>query len=371
MRHIKTFSTLCKKFICLLLGGCTASHRGDLEETFLQSCHSNFVETSPPSPHTAARAAQRRWDTKISIFSYLLLCFLLFSCNENFFESTTIIEIPEHQPQMVLRANFSSPFGEEYGYYVRLSHTLGILDTTDIQEITDATITLLEEEQTIAVFEKVDESDYYFYSEGFVLSPHNTYTLQALSPTFGEVKVTQQLPSKVTIVDASYEENGAVDRYGERGDEINIQFQDPGGEQNYYRVHVSATVPFEGPDTSFVQDNWYGGSISPVDPLIDDLNSLYLTDASFDGEKYTTRISVQLIEAGWYTIEDATNLAPVKISVHLSSISKDRYLFEKTLFTYRENEDNPFAEPVVVHENIEGGSGIFTLSFTDEFSIEL
>ena len=99
------------------------------------------------------------------------------------------------------------------------------------------------------------------------------------------------------------------------------------------------------------------------------MNSLYLTDASFDGEKYTTRISVQLIEAGWYTIEDATNLAPVKISVHLSSISKDRYLFEKTLFTYRENEDNPFAEPVVVHENIEGGSGIFTFLLPMNFQL--
>ena len=132
-----------------------------------------------------------------------------------------------------------------------------------------------------------------------------------------------------------------------------------------------ATFPFEGADTSFVVDNWWVGNLSPVDPLIDDLNQLYLTDASFDGETYTTRVSIYLMEANSIAYEGATNLAAEKITVQLTSISKDRYLFEKTFYSYEENNGNPFAEPVVTHENVEGGSGIFSLSITDEFSIDL
>jgi len=305
----------------------------------------------------------------IKYLIYLMSSFLFISCGEDFFDSITEIEIPEHEPQLVVRGNFNPTFGEKYGYYLRLNHTLGILDTTEYEVVDDAIITLLEEEELKTTFESFGDNGWY-KTEAMTLSVGKNYTIEAISPTYGKVKGTQQLPNKVPIIAATYEADAAVDRYGDRGDEVTIQFQDPAGEQNYYRISVLSSHRIESPDSSYIADNFWVYS-SPVDPIIEDLNELYLTDASFDGETYTTRIRVEVLEAGSWEYEGATNLAAEKITVELTSISKDEYLFEKTLSAYQDNDGNPFAEPVVIHENVEGGSGIFTISVTDEFPIDL
>lgn len=305
----------------------------------------------------------------IKYISYIAFGFLLMSCGEDFFDSMTEIEIPEHEPELVVRANFNPIFGEQNGYFLRLSHSLGILDTTEFQLVDDAIITLLEDNILKTSFISDENNDWY-YTEPMTLLAGKEYTLRATSPTYGNIEGTQRLPSKGTIINATYEADAAVDIYGERGDEVTIEFQDPAGEENYYVINVWASHQIEGPDTSYLSDNFWVYT-TPVDPLIEDLGQLYLTDASFDGETFTTRIRIELIEAGSWGYEGATNLAAEKITVELTSISKDKYLFEKTVSAYIDNDGNPFAEPVVIHENIEGGSGIFTLSVTDKFKIDL
>jgi len=304
----------------------------------------------------------------IKYFSYIISAFLLISCGEDFFDSVTEIEIPEHEPQLVLRAEFNATY-LEFSNLVELRHTLGILDSTEFEEINDAKIELYEDGLLKSTFENHYAS--WYRGEIDNLEAGKTYTLKASSPTFGSVEASQEVPSKVQVIAATYEADGAVDRYGDRGDEVTIQFQDFAEEQNYYKIEILATYAFEGPDTSFVVDNFLVNYLSPVDPLLDDLNQLYLTDVSFDGEIYTTRVSLNLMEAGSIEYAGAKNLAAEKITALLTSISKDEYLFEKTLSAYQDNEGNPFAEPVVVHENIDGGSGIFTLSVSDGFLIDL
>ena len=305
----------------------------------------------------------------IKLFSYILIPFLLSSCGEDFFDSITEVDIPEHEPQLVVHANFNPTFGEKYGYSVKLNHTLGILDTTKYEAVEDAIVTLLEDNEIKMTFENYVNYGWYS-SDAMTLLVEKNYTLKAESPTYGSLESTQQLPNRVPIITATYEADAAVDRYGDRGDEITIQFQDPAGEKNYYQIDIWATYPFEGPDTNFINDNFWVYA-SPVDPILDDLSRLYLTDVSFDGEMYTTRISIELMEAGQREIGGAKNLPAERIRIKFTSISKDEYLFQKTLSAYRDNEDNPFAEPVVIHENVEGGSGIFTMSVTDEFPINL
>jgi len=306
----------------------------------------------------------------IRLFIYIIISFLLVSCGEDFFDSVTEVDIPEHEPQLVIKADFDPTYGKEYGYYAKLTHTLGILDTTEYELVEDATVTLLEGDAVIATLEPYGENGWY-KSDSMNLLAGKNYTLKADSPTYGSAASTQKLPNSVPIITATYEADAAVDRYGDRGDEITIQFQDPVGERNYYAIGVLVTYPFVGEDTSFVIDRYWVYT-SPVDPILEHLDQLYLNDASFDGDIYTTRISMEeLMEEGNTFYEGAKNLAATKITIQLTSISKDRYLFQKTLSAYQDNDGNPFAEPVVIHENVEGGSGIFSLNLTSEFSIDL
>ena len=50
-----------------------------------------------------------------------------------------------------------------------------------------------------------------------------------------------------------------------------------------------------------------------------------------------------------------------QIIVEMGSMTNDKYLYLKTLEAYRVNKDNPFSEPVTVHHNFEGGTGVFGL----------
>ena len=61
----------------------------------------------------------------------------------------------------------------------------------------------------------------------------------------------------------------------------------------------------------------------------------------------------------------------VNLVVWLRSISKDEYLFLKSVDLYQNNEDNPFAEPVIIHSNIASGDGIFSLKTWSGAEIEL
>ena len=302
----------------------------------------------------------------IKYLIYIVFSFLLISCGEDFFDSITEIELPEHEPQLAVRGTINATY-LDYGSWIRVVHTLGILDTNKFEEIKDATVQLYEENVLKSTYEYAENT--WYVGEVAEMKEGKNYTLKVDSPTYGSIEATQQLPKKVSVMAATYEANAAVDRYGERGDEITVQFQDPAGEKNYYIISVTGTYRFESPDTSFVWDN-YGLYASPVDPLLEHLNQLYLTDSSFDGDTYTSRVRIEPMEKIVYR-EEIESQPIESITVRLTSITKDYYLSQKTISAFRDNDDNPFAEPVVLHENVEGGTGFFRLSITDEFPIDL
>ena len=49
------------------------------------------------------------------------------------------------------------------------------------------------------------------------------------------------------------------------------------------------------------------------------------------------------------------------VNLVLYTGSKDLYLYETTRSLNQDAQGNPFAEPVLVHSNMEGGYGVFTL----------
>lgn len=59
------------------------------------------------------------------------------------------------------------------------------------------------------------------------------------------------------------------------------------------------------------------------------------------------------------------------IQVSLNSIPNDLYVFEKSYFTYRETLFDPFSEPVYLISNIKGGSGIFAICSSKQYSLTL
>lgn len=320
----------------------------------------------------------------IKYISFVFTTFFLLACKADFFDSITEVEVPVHEPQLVIAANFDATFTQSrFLNWMKVNNSLGILDTTTYSIIDDAKVELYEETILKKTFEYNRqrsndgiEINGQYLADSLEILANKNYTLKVNSPIFGSAEASQQLPTKVPTIAATYAANEVVDRYGSRRDEVTISFKDPSGEKNYYSVSLVTAYRFDYPDTSIVVDNYPVASF-PVDPIIETFAfaEMYFTDASFDGETYTLRIGAELIETIYRNTrvegERISSGSPEKLTIRLKSVSRDKYLFDKTFSAYIENERNPFAEPVVVHENVIGARGIFSLSVTDEFTIDL
>lgn len=305
------------------------------------------------------------------IYTFLLL--LLFSsCKKNFFDSSIDVKVPEHEPQLTVTAHL---FANSPNQMIFVNHSRGILDSAEIKPVTNAVVDLYEGNNLLKNFSFLAYEDLEGYgrftTDSINFISGKTYTLKVESTQYGSLESSQTAPTKVAINNATYEKDGTIDQYGERVDEISIEFDDPEGERNYYAVSVLGSYLFENKDTSFT--GIWGIYESPVDPILEEARGrLLFSDASLDGNNYTLKFGAFINEKQSFRLESGEWIDGelLDIEVTLSSVSQDYYSFWKSMETFGNNQGNIFAEPTNVYENVEGGIGIFTLNSNDEYIIE-
>ncbi|HFA50103.1 MAG TPA: DUF4249 domain-containing protein [Bacteroidetes bacterium] len=288
------------------------------------------------------------------IFFFSAILFFA-SCSEDFFEQTVDIDIPEHTPQLAVTSQLSSGDTMLWAF---LTPSQGILDNTAAQPIEDATVELFRNGQLMETLFYSGERFYTSISNTPLPTDADEYILKVSAPGFDPIEVVQQMPAPVPIISATYEAGGAIDIDGERVDEVSVEFVDPAGEDNYYQMTI--VIEVERQNGGFTNSPY----IYKLDPIAEELdNGQYLKDDSFDGKKYVWRV-------GFYEQHFDPNQS-VKIHVQLSSVSRDQYFYERSVYLSVDADDNPFAEPVIIHSNVEGGQGVFTLSSKSVEVIEL
>lgn len=307
----------------------------------------------------------------IKYITYILSSFLLLSCGENFFDSIVEVEVPVHEPNLAVTAHLSNL--DEVSI-VHVTNTVGILDNNNAAPITDAKVELYGDGQLVQTYKYMELyeepsqngnqiRDLYLVEDSAPLEVSKNYELKVSTPTYGEIAATQILTASTPILSAIFEEEGIVDEFGDRTDEVAIKFQDKAGKKNYYLVEVAGY--YEGnisPTEKFMYINH--AYLSPADPISEEGGSgnLIFSDATFDGKEYELKMAA-------FGLEKENSLKEVIVTLY--AISEDRYLYEKSLLSYQENDGNPFAEPVIIHENVSQGNGIFTMSAGDVFTIEI
>ncbi len=298
-------------------------------------------------------------------FLSALLLLLFFSCNDNFSDSFVEEEVVNEELQVTVRAHL---FDNGPNQLIYIYHSKGLLDSI-ITPIIDAKVDLYEEEYWIQKFvlEPNAELCETYIAESVIFKPEKNYTLK-IETKDGIVESRQAAPTKVPINNAIYKKEGAIDPDGNRVDAISIEFDDPEGEKNYYSVSVRATYLFENQDTSFIISDFWVQSTS-VDPIVEYQDGFFFSDDLIDGEKYTFQYTPILKQQQpWPSANgDIIEGQLVGLTAKLTSISKDYFLYWKSWITFRNNRD----DFLMIHENLEGGSGIFTLNLVDEYPIEM
>ena len=284
-------------------------------------------------------------------FQYIVLVALVFmmsSCGEDFFSTTLDIDPPEHTPQVATHAFLNYDTQE---IEVLVSETLSITKVdARIGERDDATVNLIADATTELIIPLTDNFIGFNYKESAILQANDEYTLRVSLPGFEEASSTQKIPTKVTVSDIQFFEDGGIDNDGEDRSAIDIVINDPAGEENFYEIFVLVD---SDPDPN--KEFFYSTYADSNDPIVSrgyNYDGVLLSDASFDGTAKNLRI--QMYPTDQQEVDE-------KIWLKVKSVSKDYFQFTKTLERFNELDGNPFATPIQIFTNFDKGVGIFSV----------
>ena len=345
---------------------------------------------------------------KIAFLGTFLGFLAFMSCDENRFTPIYEVDIPPHTSRLVIRADWTAGsdslavfvsksrgvldktktnFSETYTYFD------GTKNVTRIQEyydtVANAKVELLREGQLLGTFPYVGKG-YFVAKRLFKLDTISgiTYTIRVSAPNFTTVEASQKTQKRFSILRGSHKADAAVsqdqfDPFGtpERGDELSFELQDNGGDENYYTLAaITGGGGFGGGSSAVLvnrdtlQRTYEAyGNIRNIDPNMDDFT---LSDRTFNGKNYVWRFWLQP-NLYFYNQTNGRSFngkakSGDRITAQIRSLSKDYYLFVKTLDLAYQAQDNPFfSEPVILHSNVKNGYGIFTIGSVQRVSFVL
>lgn len=197
------------------------------------------------------------------------------------------------------------------------------------------------------------------YTSSYVARQGDRITIKARHHYYDAVSASTYVPytTAVNSVTSSYSDGN----YGNKQVNFDINFDDNGSTTDFYEIEIFAftwsTAPYPYreyvPLYSIYSNDIVFGNTTVTDPF---------------GYTYQNRVSVfddYLINGKQYTLNVfAENSYAVtgndSLEIRLKTISRDYYLYRKSLDAYKNNDDflGVFGEPVQIYANVEGGIGL-------------
>lgn len=303
---------------------------------------------------------------RIYIAVIFIITALFISCEEN-----DNIEI-EHYV-------VNSFFSEDTPFIIQTTKTVSVFDTATYNSVRDMEGKLFEDGELVGdlVFQDTHEQirpdlpgelPEGYTIDGFSPKPGKEYSFELRKGDF-VITGKDKAPHKInfTITDTS----SVPDEYDLNyiGLECDITFEDPVNEENYYIIAYNVT------DFQSEEDNvgWTqaGGWMRSDDPAIEydyyHQGLLYIgyrfvfSDKYFNGKEYTMPVSFFV----GHRSGQRKNL-----NIYMLSISEQYYKYVTSAIKQQENNDDYYAEPTQVYNNIENGFGIFAGCSTSKYVME-
>lgn len=329
-------------------------------------------------------------------YIYLTILFALaaFACTEEIDFEKSLID-----KQLVVNA-FITP---DSLFKVQLYNNVSI-NQSNIEPLRNANILLFEEGKEV---EKLTP-DFYLtptynynnngellYDTTYFYSGKNTravvgksYEIKASHPDFEDAICNTTIPYPVQIEGIDTSSNHLSSEYEERIEfKFKLKFTDPADTENYYRLVIKETMGKEGytvineADTSYFinissSSYSYFNSNDPVftyensdasSPILGGIWNDYgiFSDAMIQGENYEVSFSQSTGYYGYWGNKEKPKLLNkdrgefYAYTIYLQSITRDAYLYMKSIDAQSYYNDIPFVEPVTIYSNVENGLGIF------------
>lgn len=278
-----------------------------------------------------------------------LLFLIITSC-----ESIVDVDLPAGKPLIVVNSFFTP----DSVFKVHLSKSLGILSDenrvtgeygypeTVVPIIENAKVELWNDEKFITnlIYDKAG----IYIAPNIYPEQNKNYKIIVNVEGFASVTASNIIPSPILITDVKSKKTTQNEYSSDT--ELTITFKDNLDEENFYEMYIVNSyrnykylVYFESDDI-LIKEN---SILDEIDGGFYQTNIALFDDTIISGKEYNLKV----------TYFDYDVLAD--FYVVLSTISKDKYQYLKSINEQRKYKDNPFAEPVFIHNNIENGLGIF------------
>ena len=225
--------------------------------------------------------------------------------------------------------------------------SLSLLQTGN--NVTDAMVTLSDGTKSIVLpYNNIPASDTVrsrpYYSINARLLPvvsGRTYTLTVVA-NGQQATSTCTIPAAVALTEIVI--NDSVNRRYS----ISIKWQDPAGQANYYQV--AGIFRYIASNCKACQNEIYN-TLS-----FDDDSRGLTSDVGYEGREMASG-RANLTSSAVTNFYNQYKTASV--TANLMSVDQNFYRFQDAIMRQRRSRNNPFAEPVLIPSNIEGGLGCF------------
>lgn len=294
-------------------------------------------------------------------------------------EKTVQIDIPEHNPKLVVNAvgNINSDSIDVF-----ISKSVDVLKhkTGNDLSISNAIVYLKKEGMTKQ--ELYYDQETKSYRGGVELKQGDKYEITASVTGFETVTAHTEVPIIVPIKYIQRIKDVRLDIDGNKQDEIRITFDDPIADNDYYIIVLNdAGYTFDPRNPPLDSNNQYVGftCINTNDPSVETIyddpidmdvclenSGIFFTDDLFNGKTKVLSMYVNSRALDSNVLPGGFVVYP---EIELRHVSEDYYRFFKSKERSYYNEGNPFAEPSNIYTNIQNGYGVF--SFISHSSYEI
>lgn len=263
------------------------------------------------------------------------------------------VPLPGQEPRIVLNGLMEPD--KPFKLYV--SKSQGILEgnfNVEFEPIRNASATVILEDGTqYALSFREEQQDFYetetyYYLDGLDIAEGQSYELKVESPGFPDVSSSQQIPEHVPITDISYRILGNDGMNStESVVEFSIKFDDPEA-KNFYHLEGDYFGRIGG------SGNSYSGQL-----YMDPLNPAYRFDFWYNSGLIFDDVLFSESGAEIVFRESFPKGYDWEVTIELSHVTEDYFEYNRTASLQSYNRGDALSQPVLVHNNVENGLGIF------------
>lgn len=304
---------------------------------------------------------------KVNIYISLIIITALFSC-DTLVTDVSPDDVPGIGSKLVVQS-FISP--QAARIYVVVTESIPLFGESNSENsvIKNAIVKLSGGGQEVILPYDSTSQLYSIEKAKFLIVASQTYKLSVSDPT-RSVDATCTVPANQVTIKSYVIDTAYITRRSGRADTaltVNAVWQDIAGEANFYRVRANMDVEYsilEGTSPENFQEKRVRNRFS-FNWNDDSGRSEFQSDVNLDGTSFTSPLGRSFLPTTLlYTSADGTKYYAkqkprlVALVIEVNNTEKSYYDYHKSL-DLADQSDNPFSEPSLVYNNINGGLGCF------------